>query len=68
VIVPLPIDTRRIRIPNGQKAPLQPKEVWAIRTRLQMAGRVRDLVFDRLVELPRIALSEDYCNAHPGCA
>ena len=27
----------------GQKPPLQPKHVWAIRTRLQLAGRKRDL-------------------------
>jgi len=27
----------------GQKQPLQPKHVWAIRTRLQLDGRVRDL-------------------------
>lgn len=27
----------------GQKPPLKPKEVWAIRTRLQMWGAVRDL-------------------------
>ena len=26
----------------GQKPPLKPKHVWAIRTRLQMAGRVRE--------------------------
>jgi integrase len=27
----------------GPKPPLQPKRVWAIRTRLQLAGRTRDL-------------------------
>lgn len=27
----------------GQKPPLQPKHVWAIRTKLQLDGRVRDL-------------------------
>ena len=27
----------------GQKKPLKPKEIWAIRIRLQMAGAVRDL-------------------------
>lgn len=27
----------------GQKPPLKPKHVWAIRTRLQMDGRIRDL-------------------------
>ena len=28
---------------TGQKPPLLPKQVWAIRTRLQLANRVRDL-------------------------
>jgi hypothetical protein len=31
----------------GQKAPFKLKEIWAIRTRLQVAGRSRDLaLFD----------------------
>ena len=30
--------------PVGQKAPLKPKEVWAIRARLQMEDRTRELV------------------------
>jgi hypothetical protein len=28
----------------GQKAPLKLKEIWAIRTRLQMAHKTRELV------------------------
>lgn len=28
---------------TGQKPPLKPREVWAIRVRLQVASRVRDL-------------------------
>lgn len=32
----------------GQKPPLNPKEVWAIRTRLQMSGAVRDLALFNL--------------------
>ena len=28
---------------TGQKPPLQPQQIWAIRTRLQLARRVRDL-------------------------
>ena len=28
---------------TGQKPPLQPQQIWAIRTRLQVARRVRDL-------------------------
>ena len=35
----------------GQKPPLQPKHVWAIRTRLQLAERKRDLVlFDLAID------------------
>jgi integrase len=48
MIVPQQIDTKRNRKPSGQKAPLQPKEVWAIRTRLQLAGRIRDLALFNL--------------------
>jgi integrase len=32
----------------GQKPPLRPKHVWAIRTRLQMDGRIRDLALFNL--------------------
>ena len=32
----------------GSKPPLQPKHVWAIRTRLQLAGRTRDLALFNL--------------------
>jgi integrase len=32
----------------GQKPPLQPKHVWAIRSRLQLAGRRRDLALFNL--------------------
>ena len=32
----------------GPKPPLQPKHVWAIRTRLQLAGRRRDLALFNL--------------------
>ena len=35
----------------GQKAPFKLKEIWAIRTRLQMAGRFRDLaLFDLKID------------------
>jgi hypothetical protein len=31
----------------GQKAPLKPKDIWAIRVRLQLSERTRDLaLFD----------------------
>ena len=32
----------------GPKPPLQPKHVWAVRTRLQLAGRTRDLALFNL--------------------
>ena len=48
MIVPQPVDNRRAGKPSGQKAPLQPKEVWAIRVRLQLARRVRDLALFNL--------------------
>ena len=34
--------------PSGQKPPLQPKHVWAIRTQLQLTGRIRDLALFNL--------------------
>ncbi len=48
MIVPQPTHTRRTGRPTGQKPPLQPKEVWAIRVRLQIARRGRDLAFFNL--------------------
>ncbi len=48
MIVPQPTHSRRTGRPTGQKPPLQPKEVWAIRVRLQIAGRSRDLAFFNL--------------------
>lgn len=33
---------------TGQKPPLKPREVWAIRVRLQIAGRIRDLALFNL--------------------
>jgi integrase len=48
MIVPQPITNHRNGKPSGQKAPLQPKEVWAIRVRLQLAERVRDLALFNL--------------------
>jgi integrase len=48
MIVPHPIpNTRKAKL-SGQKAPLQPKEVWAIRVRLQLADRIRDLALFNL--------------------
>ena len=48
MIVPQLTHSRRTGKPTGQKPPLQPKEVWAIRVRLQIAGRGRDLAFFNL--------------------
>ena len=33
---------------TGQKPPLKPREVWAVRVKLQVAGRVRDLALFNL--------------------
>ena len=33
---------------TGPKPPLQPRHVWAIRTQLQLAGRIRDLALFNL--------------------
>ena len=48
MIVPQLTHSRRTGKPTGQKPPLQPKEVWAIRVRLQIAGRSRDLALFNL--------------------
>lgn len=40
ILAPGKLDQPRL---TGQKLPLQPKHVWAIRTRLQLAGKNRDL-------------------------
>ena len=42
MIMPQPYSSQRAGKPSGQKAPLQPKEAWAIRVRLQLAARLRD--------------------------
>src|SRR5438309_10917249 len=34
--------------PDGAKPPLRPKHVWSIRTKLQIAGRTRDLAMFNL--------------------
>ena len=35
--------TRKHGAPKGQKRPLRPCEVWAIRARLEMLGQTRNL-------------------------
>jgi hypothetical protein len=48
------INTAQPRVPwnkgklIGQKPPLRPKHVWSIRTKLQIAGRTRDLAMFNL--------------------
>jgi hypothetical protein len=44
----LRIESRKKGKLAGAKPPLQPKHVWAIRTRLQIAGRTRDLALFNL--------------------
>jgi len=41
-------ETRRKKALYGQKPPLKPREVWAIRTRLQIQGKRRDLALFNL--------------------
>ncbi|MHA1166112.1 MAG: tyrosine-type recombinase/integrase [Alphaproteobacteria bacterium] len=50
----LAAETKSVHVPwnkgklTGQKPPLLPKHVWAIRTQLQLTGRVRDLALFNL--------------------
>ena len=50
--IPLPVSCKRAPwnkgILIGQKRPLKPKDVWAIRVRLQLQGRKRDLALFNL--------------------
>ena len=50
--VPLPVPCKRAPWNKGhligQKRPLKPKDVWAIRVRLQLEGRKRDLALFNL--------------------
>ena len=41
---------------TGAKPPLQPKHVWAIRTRLQISGLVRDLALFNLAIDSKLAM------------
>lgn len=45
---PLKPETSRKKTLYGQKPPLKPREVWAIRTRLQVQGKRRDLALFNL--------------------
>ena len=47
-IIPLMPKSPSARHPTGQKPPLKPKEVWGIRIRLQMEGKVRELALFNL--------------------
>ena len=50
--IPLPVPRKRAPWNRGrligQKRPLKPKDVWAIRVRLQLQGRKRDLALFNL--------------------
>jgi hypothetical protein len=50
--IPLPVPCKRAPWNKGrligQKRPLKPKDVWAIRVRLQLQGRKRDLALFNL--------------------
>ena len=59
---------------TGQKPPLKLKEIWAIRIRLQLSERVRDLAIFNLVidsklracDLTKLRVC-DVCHGHHGC-
>lgn len=61
-------ELRRQHIPwnkgkvTGQKPPLKPREVWAIRVRLQVGGRVRELA------LFNLAIRQQVAGLRPGQA
>lgn len=59
VILPDPGHNPSAARPSGQKAPLQPEEVWAIRIRLQLAGRTRDRHALPLKQLNLAQLGDD---------
>ncbi|GHF74989.1 tyrosine-type recombinase/integrase [Seohaeicola zhoushanensis] len=56
----------------GQKRPLMPKHVWAIRVRLEIAGRIRDLALFNLAidsklrgcDLVRLKVADIYAAGH----
>jgi hypothetical protein len=51
----------------GEKAPLKPKDGWAIRVRLQMEERARELALFRLgtdSKLPRLRSDRVACSRH----
>jgi site-specific recombinase XerC len=63
-VVTVPTSTRvpwnRGRI-IGPKPPLKPKHIWALRTRLQLANRTRDLaLFNLAVDSKRLRVSDIY--------
>src|ERR1700730_11783046 len=59
---------------TGQKAPLKLREIWAIRTRLQMCSNVRELAMFNLAidsklracDLTRLQVQDVYNGAHVG--
>jgi len=46
---------------HGQKPPLKPREVWAIRVRLQIQGALRDLALFNPVSYTHLTLPTIYC-------
>jgi hypothetical protein len=55
----------------GQKRPLLPKQVWAIRARLELAGNFRDLALFNLAIDSNLrtsinAFPTDICGQEPG--
>jgi hypothetical protein len=56
-------NNRRIVKPVGQKAPLHPKEVWAIRVRLQLASHLNTAGENNGCDEPHDTVTSAACGA-----
>jgi len=52
--------------PRGQKRPFRPREVWAIRARLEMLGEIRNLALLNLAIELHVALWEKTVTDNDG--
>jgi len=62
------VTPKQLGVPQGQKRPLRPREVWAIRARIEISGNVRNLALFNLAidsklrgcDLVRLKVSDVY--------
>ena len=62
------LTTKTLGAPRGQKRPLRPREVWAIRARIEISGNIRNLALFNLAidsklrgcDLVRLKVSDIY--------